>query len=188
MADLDVTCDAAVQQSGLQSGGVRLRPLCIDDAAFVAREGGRPEVARMCALVPSPNPALAAEGFILAMRAAERGRGDRVRLVESETGEPLGLVGLHPAGEGAVEFGYWYARSAWGRGVATQAGRLMLETASRHGVETVQAGHFEDNPASGRVLEKLGFVYTGETVMAFSLGRLERAPCRRMVLHRIAGL
>ena len=42
------------------------------------------------------------------------------------------------------------------------------------------AGHFADNPASGRVLVKAGFVHTGDVVPRFSLAQGE-APARRMM-------
>ena len=45
----------------------------------------------------------------------------------------------------------------------------------------LMAGHFADNPASGRVLEKAGFLYTGETRRAFSRARGEIADTRMMV-------
>ena len=44
----------------------------------------------------------------------------------------------------------------------------------------LEAGHFADNPASGRVLSKAGFAYTGEVKSMFSLGRGESVPCKRM--------
>jgi RimJ/RimL family protein N-acetyltransferase len=43
------------------------------------------------------------------------------------------------------------------------------------------AGHFSDNPASGRVLEKAGFLYTGEVRRGFSRARGSEAETRRMV-------
>ena len=45
----------------------------------------------------------------------------------------------------------------------------------------VVAGHFTDNPASGRVLEKAGFLYTGEVRAGFSKARGDEAHTRRMV-------
>jgi len=49
------------------------------------------------------------------------------------------------------------------------------------GVRAVIAGHFADNAASGRVLEKCGFLYTGEVRQRFSLARGEEAATRMMV-------
>ena len=53
--------------------------------------------------------------------------------------------------------GYWIARDHWGRGYASEAGRAALEVVRALGHRRVQAGHYVDNPASGRVLRKLGF-------------------------------
>lgn len=175
---------AGTQQDALINQRLHLRPLTLDDAAWMARESSRPEIARMGSRVPIPNPVLAAEGFILMMRAAERVRGDRLRIAVLENGDRLGVLGLHPRRDGDVEFGYWYARPAWGRGYATRAGRQMLDEAANMKTGRIVAGHFEDNPASGRVLEKLGFVYTGETSMDFSLGRLAAVRCLRMARTR----
>ena len=73
----------------------------------------------------------------------------------------VGGIGLTPDERGH-EFGYWLTPDAWGRGYATEAGRAVLD-AGRHalGIRQVHAGHFVDNPASGRVLTKLGFRPTG---------------------------
>lgn len=163
-----------------------LRKLRLDDALFLAREGGRPEVARMVARIPSPCPPLVSEHFALAMRAAESLRGDRVRLITRRSDlEPLGVIGLHPRGEGLWELGYWLAPSAWGYGIATEAGAAMIADARSRGVGRFVAGHFSDNPASARVLTKLGFAYSdsGTETFMFSMGRMARAPHRAMALH-----
>jgi RimJ/RimL family protein N-acetyltransferase len=47
----------------------------------------------------------------------------------------------------------------------------VLEIARLLGHRRVSAGHFVDNPASGRVLRKLGFVPTGQTRPRFSCAR-----------------
>jgi RimJ/RimL family protein N-acetyltransferase len=83
-----------------------------------------------------------------------------------------------------LELGYWIARRHWGRGFATEAGRAVLETA-RHSLRLKRLGasHFLDNPASGRVLEKLGFKPTGRIVPHYSAGRGEAAPSRQFELE-----
>jgi len=69
-------------------------------------------------------------------------------------------------------------RPYWGQGFATEAGTAFVSEAKNLG--TLNAGHFVDNPASGRVLTKVGFAYTGETKAMFSLGRGESVACKRM--------
>jgi RimJ/RimL family protein N-acetyltransferase len=91
-------------------------------------------------------------------------------VVESASGQVIGSAGLGDH-HGAVEIGYWFARPFWGRGYATEAGRGLLAIARAIGHRRVCAGHFVDNPASGRVLRKLGFVPTGETGARNSLAR-----------------
>jgi len=90
-------------------------------------------------------------------------------VVESASGRVVGSCGLAPT-EGEPEIGYWIARDAWGRGFATEAGRGVLEVARMLGVERVTAGHMADNPASGRVLRKLGFRPVG-SARRYSLAR-----------------
>src|SRR3546814_6508816 len=72
---------------------------------------------------------------------------------------------------GEVELGYWVARSYWGLGYATEAGRHMLDLARTLGIPRLTAAHFVDNPASGAVLRKLGFRPTGRRIERASLGR-----------------
>jgi RimJ/RimL family protein N-acetyltransferase len=163
-----------------------LRPLHLADAPFLAREGGRREVARMVARIPSPCPVLASECFVLATGAAEQLRGDRVRLItRRDDGAPLGVIGLHPQGNSVWELGYWLALPAWGRGIATEAGAAMIADARIRGIKEMAAGHFSDNPASARVLTKLGFAYSdgGLETHMFSMGRMAHAAHRAMALH-----
>jgi RimJ/RimL family protein N-acetyltransferase len=82
----------------------------------------------------------------------------------------IGSVGLSMV-EGEVNLGYWIGRPFWGQGFATEAARAVLSLARTLGHRRVVASHFADNPASGRVLRKLGFCPTGETRNRFSLGR-----------------
>ena len=83
----------------------------------------------------------------------------------------LGCIGFGDNGEGHLELGYWIARGQWGRGYATEAGRAVLEIARTLGHPEMRAEHFTDNPASGKVLRKLGFRPTGRTAPRFSKGR-----------------
>lgn len=94
----------------------------------------------------------------------------------------IGCIGIDPVpdgdneGGGAIEIGYWIARDHWGCGYASEAGRAVLTIARTLGYERVLGSHFLDNPASGRVLEKLGFEATGNVIERHSCGRGEKAP------------
>ena len=83
------------------------------------------------------------------------------------------IVGSCGLGEhdGQAELGYWIAREHWGKGYATEAARAVLCVAKALGNKRILAGHFADNPASGRVLLKAGFLPTRRNRLRFSLGR-----------------
>ena len=59
----------------------------------------------------------------------------------------------------------------WGRGFATEATRAVIEIARLLGHARLSAGHFADNPASGRVLRKAGFKPTGQIAKRHSCGK-----------------
>jgi len=69
-----------------------------------------------------------------------------------------------PARDGEPLIGYWVAKPYWNQGICTEALRLMLDHIRQTtDIKSLISGHFVDNPASGRVMEKCGFVPTGET-------------------------
>jgi RimJ/RimL family protein N-acetyltransferase len=90
---------------------------------------------------------------------------DEVRLAITlrKDGRLCGGIGLRLALEHHhAELGYWLGVPYWGQGYATEAARELL----RHGFENlglhrIFASHFKHNPASGRILVKLGMRYEG---------------------------
>ncbi len=78
--------------------------------------------------------------------------------------ELVGAMGVSAGGAGG-EMGYMFARAHWGRGFATEIGRALLaEAFARYDWPVIEACAFEGNPASSRVLEKLGFTEIGRSV------------------------
>jgi len=154
-----------------------LRPGWPEDAPALTRAIGHETVVRMLAMVPWPYRLRDAESFL----SRERGADEAAFLIFAHDGELprlVGGIGLAPDEEGH-ELGYWLTPSAWGRGYATEAGQAVVAIA-RHalGLKRLHAGHFVDNPASGRVLRKLGFRPTGRIRGRASLGRDAILPCR----------
>ncbi len=79
-----------------------------------------------------------------------------------ETGEFVGCCGLRPYKE-IYEVGFHLRPEFWGKGVAEEAGRAVIEYAFQTmRLEELFAGHHPENGSSRRVLEKLGFAYVGE--------------------------
>jgi RimJ/RimL family protein N-acetyltransferase len=139
----------------------------------------------MTTSIPHPLTLADAEAFLARMEDRDPEREALFAIEASDSPEPRGLVGLlgfHPGEAGAPEMGYWLGRPFWGRGLMTEAVRAALVWASEAwGRRFVPAGHFTDNLASGAVLIKAGFLYTGEIRVRFSMARGEPAATRMMI-------
>jgi RimJ/RimL family protein N-acetyltransferase len=88
----------------------------------------------------------------------------------AEPARLIGCIGLAQDGD-AVELGYWLGREHWGKGYASEAARAVISVARVLGYKRLVAGHFIDNPASGRVLRKAGFRPTGQIRQRYSIAR-----------------
>lgn len=141
-----------------------LRPFAAADAPAVQRLAGDRRVADTTLNIPHPYHDGMAEEWI-AGREGEyaRGEGASYAITDRATEALLGAIGLHlhPRFHRA-EMGYWIGVPYWNRGYASEAGRAVL----RFGFETldlrrIYAAHFARNPASGRVLQKLGMQREG---------------------------
>lgn len=162
----------------IETPRLKLRRLRMSDASRIAQFCDDPGVGRNLARTPLPYLPSAAEGWIMINAARAPLGHDFVYAVELPGEGLIGVVGAHRSGEAGFEFGYWFGRPFWNQGFGTEAASAFVTEASKLG--DLQAGHFIDNPASGRVLNKVGFAYTGETETMFSLGRGETVACKRM--------
>ena len=155
-----------------------LRPGWAEDAPALAEAIADESVVRNLASAPWPYRLTDAEAFL----AIERRPNEATFLIFRRTaGAPrlIGTAGFGRRPDGSTELGYFISRPHWGLGYATEAARAVVAIA-RDGLRLrrLHAGHFLDNPASGRVLEKIGFRPTGVIAPRYSAGRGENAPCR----------
>lgn len=146
-----------------------LRPGWIEDANDLQAAMNDEAIIRNLARAPWPYKLDDAESFL----AQPRGAGDPSFLISLRTGGAariIGGVGISTMEDGP-ELGYWIARPYWGLGFATEAARAVKDIARTLGLPRLTASHMVDNPASGRVLRKIGFAPTGRIVTRFSKGR-----------------
>ena len=165
----------------LETRRLLLRAPALTDAAVITRLCGDADVARNTARIPHPYRREDAEAFLERVSWADP-RRDPVFIIEHQDEGPVGMIGFHYNGDPWPELGYWIGKPWWGRGFATEATQAALDWASRRwNRRAVMAGHFRDNPASGAVLTKAGFLYTGEIRSMDSLARGEPVEVRMMV-------
>ena len=160
---------------------LRLRPPKATEAARIARLADDPKVGPMTARIPHPYSLADAEAFLAHVRVADPAH-ERVFAIERPGHGLIGMTGFHRGDFGRSELGYWLGRDFWGAGYATEAVKALLAWARvAWGRRMVVAGHFADNPASGAVLDKAGFLYTGEVQRRWSTARAACVPTRMMV-------
>ncbi|MEO5597400.1 MAG: GNAT family N-acetyltransferase [Novosphingobium sp.] len=150
----------------IRSERLFLRPGWPEDWFEIRSQIADKDVARSLESVPSasaPNsaPAFAAQSqdprcphFLITMPTS------------LEPARVIGGIGLTETGDGP-ELGFWIARDFWGLGFATEAISAVLRLARTLGHREVRAGSYLANPASARVLRKVGFCPTGEVRKRF---------------------
>jgi [ribosomal protein S5]-alanine N-acetyltransferase len=140
----------------MRSQRLTYRPIDARDAGRIAMFAGEWDVARMTSRIPHPYSLIDADLWI-----ASLGSDEFVRAVERD-GELIGAVGYIANLAGQAEIGYWIGKPWWGNGYATEAARtLMHHCFDKCGFKQLTCGHFVDNPASARVIKKLGFRRVG---------------------------
>lgn len=165
----------------IETRRLTLRAPSPSDAVRLVALAGDFDVARMTLRMPHPYGEDDGRAFVEAV-AAQDPRRAATFLIEAEDAGPVGVIGLFEDADPAPEVGYWIGRPYWGRGFATEALEGALVWARKAWRRrALTAGHFTDNPASGRVLEKAGFLYTGEVRRGFSKARSDWTETRRMV-------
>lgn len=146
----------------LQTDRLSLRPFRLADARAVQAHCGNWNIARMLARVPHPYGLELATGWIES-HAVDWRRGIEATFCIEVDGAAVGAIGLRLTAPATYELGYWLGEPWWGRGFATEAARRAVRFAFEElGAENLTSGHYRDNSASGRVLEKCGFRYTDD--------------------------
>ena len=107
------------------------------------------------------------------------------------TGEAIGAIGYGPscdcnlpARDSEPTVGYWVGKPYWNQGICTEALRRMIDhIRETTDIPSLISGHFIDNPASGRVMEKCGFIATGETCIDENMYQGKDRPIRVLRLE-----
>jgi RimJ/RimL family protein N-acetyltransferase len=135
-----------------------LRPPTEADVPAIVAACQDPDLARFIPGFPSPYRAGDARGWLASRRNAEGSR--TFLIVEESSGDLYGAIEVRLGEIGSI--GYWIAKEARGRGVATRATQLLARWAvTEGGVERLELTTHPENVASQRVAEKAGFTREG---------------------------
>ena len=156
-----------------------LRPWQDDDAPLLYRYASDPEVGPRAGWAPHQS----VEESLHIIQTVFR-NPTTWAIIRKEDNLLVGAIGYGPfcdchlpAREGEPTVGYWIAKPFWNQGLCTEALQLLIahlrqqnesnennenNEVSTHAIPSLISGHFIDNPASGRVMEKCGFLPTGD--------------------------
>ena len=131
----------------------RLRPLQSSDAEWIYHACQDTEVQHWTK-IPRPYTREHAKSFVV----DQNGELLANAIIDSRTGEPAGVAGIHHIKDGLATVGYWIAPQARRAGAASTALKILPSIAKRLGdVQTVRAIIAETNVASRATAERAGF-------------------------------
>jgi [ribosomal protein S5]-alanine N-acetyltransferase len=148
----------------LRTPRLLLRPFHVSDAGDVQRLAGDAAVADTTLRIPHPYPDGLAQQWIWQLWGRFQA-GQCVAFAVIDAGENTFVGSISLEIERAcdrAELGYWIGKPFWNRGYCTEAARAVLAYGFRElALHRIFAHHFRRNPASGRVMEKVGMVREG---------------------------
>ncbi len=160
-----------------------LRPTELDDAAAAFAIQSDWEVTRMLAGARFPPDRAEIERWFRD-HPREWRDGEAFRFAIVHASELIGIADIEAIRGDSGSLGYWLSPRVWGLGIATEAAGLLVDFGfGELGLAELRAGHAADNPASGRVLQKLGFVQVATTRLT-SRSRGEEIDHHRYLLRR----
>lgn len=141
-----------------------LRSLTLEDAQDVQHLAGERDIALMVCRIPHPYEDGMAEEWIRACADAyKKDEAINFAITLKTDKNLIGTIGLELEQENErAELGYWVGKPYWNHGYATEAARAVVAYSFEVlKLNRIYAYHFTRNPASGRVLEKIGMHYEG---------------------------
>lgn len=154
----------SVEVAVLRTERLVLRPFVRSDAEAVVALAGERAIADTTENIPHPYHLPMAHEWIAGHEPA-RLEGHTVcwAIVDGNSQELRGAISLRLLRYETADLGYWLGKYCWGQGLMTEAGLAVVKYARDSlGLYRLQGRHLERNPASGKVMQKLGFQIEGQ--------------------------
>jgi len=141
-----------------------LRDFTLADARRLTELIAQPEIISMLEKPPWPYGLADAQLWLRALPERKRRNEAHAFAIDLSDIGLIGGVSLQKKDSDVFSLGYWLGRRFWGNGYASEAARGIMNWAMDElELKQANAGYFADNPASGKLLSKLGFVATGKS-------------------------
>lgn len=154
-----------MEQAVIETERLLLRPFKNEDAKDIQKLAGNTKVSEKTRNIPYPYKDGIAEKWISNLAVSwKNGTGATYAVTDKISNTLLGTVSLVEINGEEGKLGYWMGEPYWCKGYCTEAARALVQYAfSNMGIETVGAEHLSSNPASGRVMQKIGMRHIRQT-------------------------
>ena len=148
-------------QPDIETPRLILRPFVNSDAARVQVLASDNQVSKSTLHIPYPYLDGMAEQWI----ASHKGHWDNktavtYAIIDKEKLILMGTMSLVDIRQKKAELGYWLGVDFWRKSFCSEAAQALVDFAlSDLGIDKIFAEHLIDNPASGKVMEKIGMLY-----------------------------
>lgn len=148
----------------LRTPRLTLRNMQIEDVDALVQYANNPNVSRH--ILNMSYPYREPDG-VFRLSYVVQGYKNKTRyvfaIILKSRNELIGEVSLHiDAPRNMAQLAYWIGEPFWGQGITTEAAQAAVQFGFEQlKLHTIFATYHEDNPASGRVLEKIGMVQHG---------------------------
>jgi ribosomal-protein-alanine N-acetyltransferase len=152
------------QRPTLETQRLILRPFQLADAPDVQRLAGSRDIASTTLNIPHPyEDGMAEEWISKHQETFEQGRGVTLAITSRSGANLIGAISLMDISPGhRAELGYWIGKPYWNQGFCSEASRAVVGYGFQVlGLNRIHACHLTRNPASGRVMQKLGMQHEG---------------------------
>lgn len=149
-----------MQQPIIETENLILRPYTLADSQMVAKLAGDIRVAETTLNIPHPyNEELAKEWISTHQYNWLNRKGISYAVILKSASQLVGTVSLVSILGEKAELGYWVAHQFWGNGYCTEAAlALVIKAFEDFSISVIIAEHLSSNPASGKVMMKIGMV------------------------------
>lgn len=158
--------DAAMtKRPSLETERLLLRPFNVSDATRVQKLANCREVTDTTLNLPYPYKLQDARKWIATHETLYEKKQQAIFAITARAKQELiGAIGLAKnAAHARAELGYWIGHEYWNRGFATEAARAVIEFGfSKLNLNRIFAHFMVQNPASGKVMQKVGMQFEGE--------------------------
>ena len=154
-----------MEQEIIKTQRLTLRPFTKDDSADVQKLVGNVNVSKSMLSIPHPYDDRQATEWIACHQLQWYQKlALTYAVVYSDTNDLVGSVSLMDIARGEASLGYWIGEPYWNMGFCTEASTAIIRFAFKAmKLKKLTANHATNNPASGKVMRKVGMAYVGHS-------------------------